>query len=334
VPGFQGTQARGINNLGQVVGFAKNIDGPAHGFVFDNGTITLVDAPDAQLTTRLFDINDTGQAAGVYDLVTHGYVQDGNGRFTTIDVPGPVVRTIPYFNNNHGEIVGVYIDADEVGHGFFRDQSGKFTTVEFPGALQSSAQGINDHGQIVGIYSPGTSSGRFPDAHAFLLENGVFTNIDVPGAAFTTVNQIDNRGRIVGAYGDAAGLLHGYLRDSNGSITTIDIPGAVATDVQRVTDRDQILGGYIDAAGISHGFLLDEEGTLITVEIPPVSLPRATAALPKDITFVGFSLDPKALHSGFLLADGKFTRLSGPTAFFETFPSNINRRGQVVGVYE
>jgi uncharacterized membrane protein len=244
------------------------------------------------------------------------------------------VRTFPNFNNNRGEIVGASIDVAEVAHGFYRDRRGNFKTLDFPGALQSSAQSINDHGQIVGIYSPGTSSGRFPDAHAFLLENGVFTNIDVPGAAFTTVNQIDNRGRIVGAYGDAAGLLHGYLRDNNGSITTIDIPGAVATDVQRVTDRNQIIGGYIDAAGVSRGFLLDEDGTFITVEIPPVTLPRATSALPKDITFAASSLDPKALHSGFLIADGRVTRLSGPAALFESIPFNINGRGEVVGIYE
>jgi probable HAF family extracellular repeat protein len=333
VPGFERTQATGINNLGQVVGYANNLDGPAHGFVLDNGAFTIVDAPDAQLTTRVFDINDAGQLAGAYDFVTHGYFQDRKGRFSTIDVPGPVVRTVPFNINNREEIVGYYIDAGETQHGFFRDRRGAFTAVEFPGALGTSANSINDAGQIVGSYSTVTNRGHASEANAFLLENGTFTNIDPPGATRAQAFGINNRGEIVGEVRDAAGNFHGFLRDNNGNFTMIDVPGALATVAQIVTDRGQILGAYVDAAGVFHGFLLDEEGVFTTIETPEVSLPSGPS-LPQHLTVAGFNGDAKGLHHGFLLDGGRFTRLSGPTAFGESVPAFINARGQIVGFYE
>src|SRR5437870_13223320 len=54
--------------------------------------------------------------------------------------------------NAHGQIVGVYIGADDVSHAFLV-VGATFTSFDFPGATQTSAYGINSAGQVVGKYS-------------------------------------------------------------------------------------------------------------------------------------------------------------------------------------
>src|SRR5437899_2761658 len=94
-----------------------------------------------------------------------------------------------------------------------------FSTIDFPGAMGSTtANGINDRGQIVGTF------GGVLGNHGFLLDKGTFTTIDFPGSVFNVAFGINNRGQIVGSY-DAGGRRHGFVLD-RGTFTTIDFPGA------------------------------------------------------------------------------------------------------------
>jgi hypothetical protein len=66
------------------------------------------------------------QMIGVYgdsEGKPHGFVLD-QGVVTTIDIPGATV-TIPFGINNHGEIVGGFIDAGGVQHGFLAECDSK-----------------------------------------------------------------------------------------------------------------------------------------------------------------------------------------------------------------
>src|SRR5216117_3208661 len=92
------------------------------------------------------------------------------------------------------------------------------STIEVPGATYTSANGMNDRGDIVGNYSEGRTY------RGFVLDNGTFTTIDVPGATFTSANGINDRGQIVGTYFSVG--LHGFVLDK-GTFTTIDVPGPV-----------------------------------------------------------------------------------------------------------
>ncbi len=64
-----GTQATGINLLGQVVGIYVDTDGATHGFVWSCGKYTYLDTPNAVNTTT-FGINALGQVVGYYSLGT------------------------------------------------------------------------------------------------------------------------------------------------------------------------------------------------------------------------------------------------------------------------
>jgi probable HAF family extracellular repeat protein len=61
-----GTNANGINNSGEIVGFYSDANGNSHGFVYQNGVFTTVDDPLAANGTEFFGVNDSGQIVGFY----------------------------------------------------------------------------------------------------------------------------------------------------------------------------------------------------------------------------------------------------------------------------
>src|SRR5215467_8024170 len=75
-----------------------------------------------------------------------------------------------------------------------------FTHFDVPGATQTTPFGINDEGQIVGLFIDSTAV-----VHGFLRDtSGSFTTIDVPGVASgctTEARGINNAGEIVGFIG-------------------------------------------------------------------------------------------------------------------------------------
>ena len=167
----------------------------------------------------------------------------GQGRFTTIDVPGEPTQALGL--NDRGQVVGgtINLAAGRLS-GFLLDK-GVYARIDFPGALATNALDINNRGQIAGIYADADRT-----THAFLRDqDGVYTTIDVPGASVTFPFGINNRGHVVGFYMDANQVRHGFLL-RNGALTTIDHPLASSdSQAHDLNDRDQIVGLYERAAG-------------------------------------------------------------------------------------
>jgi len=101
-------------------------------------------------------------------------------------------------------MVGVYVSAGAF-HGFLLSD-GQFSTIDFPGAINTTANGINPRGDIVGRHDT-------PDgvSHGYLLSGGQFNSFDFPGATLTRALGINPRGDIVGRYDTADGISHGFL---------------------------------------------------------------------------------------------------------------------------
>jgi probable HAF family extracellular repeat protein len=139
----------------------------------------------------------------------------------------------------------------------------RFTTLDVPGAsyANTTVNGINDTGQIVGFFSAG------PNSYGFLLDHGGYTTLDVPGSRGTTgASGINASGQIVGWYTDGANKDRGFLLDQGG-YTTLDVPGSIHTHANGINASGQIVGSYTDAGGIDHGFLLDN-GNYTTLDMP------------------------------------------------------------------
>jgi probable HAF family extracellular repeat protein len=99
--------------------FRTSSGGPGQGFVYSNGTYTILEFPGAVNTAPL-SINDKGQVTGYYQTSSttdpqHAFVYS-NGQYTSIDPPAGV-DPIAYSINNSGQIVGYYSD-NITNHGF------------------------------------------------------------------------------------------------------------------------------------------------------------------------------------------------------------------------
>jgi probable HAF family extracellular repeat protein len=97
-------------------------------------------------------------------------------------------------------MVGNYLDpATGTFRAFHRAADGTVTDIDASGRLPGLVGavlpfGINDDGQIIGIYTDGRGQ-----RHGFLLDDGRFREIRAPGAVFESfTTDIDDQGRILG----------------------------------------------------------------------------------------------------------------------------------------
>jgi uncharacterized membrane protein len=143
-----------------------------------------------------------------------------SGFFAGFNVPltgsGPNIGTTSAQGiNGAQQIVGFYQDSLSHLHGFLLSggafavprMGGIFTTLDDPLATDGTlALGINDAGEIVGLY--GDASG----IHSFLYSGGFYTTLDdvFAGVSSAIVTGINNAGGIVGFYTDSNGT-HDYL---------------------------------------------------------------------------------------------------------------------------
>jgi uncharacterized membrane protein len=294
-PGASGafTVATSINDREQIVGYYLDAGGIFHAFLRDKkGVFTTIDHPDSPQGTVVFDINNRGQIVGTYadaGETVHGFLLD-KGVFTTIDPPGASFTEATGINGR-GQIVGFYLDAEGTIHGFLRDRGhgrrrdqGAITTIDLPGALATTADDINNRGQIVGTYSETSNTRPLDTPRAYLLDDGAFTLIDAFGADCTLSGVINDRGESVGSYLDAGGPVLGFLRDKEGVFTTIDVTGAEQTGAAGINNRGQIVGAYVDAGGTDPVFVCGDEGSA------PPSMSQAPKMMPPPGSGMGEAL--------------------------------------------
>ncbi|TMJ09354.1 MAG: hypothetical protein E6H02_09110 [Bacillati bacterium ANGP1] len=159
------------------------------------------------------------------------------------------------------------------------------TTIDVPGATFTQALGINNSGQIVGLYID------IAGLHGFLRQPaGTYTALNFPGAASTEAYGINTAGQVVGTY-DLGGSGHGFVWQG-GTFTTIDVPGATGTFPHGISDTGQIVGTYFK--GGTHGFIL-QGGSFTTIDYPGA---RATEAygINKTGQIVGLYFDGSQDH--------------------------------------
>jgi hypothetical protein len=173
--GCFGSGASNVNFFGLVAGGFEDNSGNFvhHGFVRNaEGELKVFDVPGAGTGSYQgtgcpgcnLGLNQLGAIAGSYidaNNVSHGFLRNARGEFTTFDVPGAGTDSFegtgcpsdcPVSLNDWGAITGIYIDADGVLHGYLRTLDGKSATVDPPGSILTWTSGINDRGVITGYY--------------------------------------------------------------------------------------------------------------------------------------------------------------------------------------
>lgn len=198
------SEAHGINNSGQVVGFARVQVASApvkcedHAFLYNDSMIDL--ALFVGMNHYAYDINDRGDIVGEYktsDGVSHAFLRTNDGVMNQ-DLPLIGTSSVARAVNNLGHVVGNYTKNGVTQAFLFAGGSLKDLGT-LPDDTRSYALDINDKDQIVG-YSVSASGVK----RAFLYD-GAMTDLSTTtdtasGVKLEIATAINNKGEIVGHY--------------------------------------------------------------------------------------------------------------------------------------
>jgi len=217
--GWESAITVGINDNGQVVGgpppnaillYVSTPPWPLWGFLYSNGTYTLLPLPEGLDNATTVGINNNGQVVG-YGSDASGHERGflySNGTYTLLLPEGWEHATTAGINNN-GQVVGEGHDASGQERGFLYS-NGTYTILPLPEGLNNATTtGINDNGEVVGY---GYHASR-QQVLGFLYSNGTYTILPLPeglGDAYAT--GINNNGEVVGnGLGASASGWRGFI---------------------------------------------------------------------------------------------------------------------------
>jgi probable HAF family extracellular repeat protein len=213
--GGTNSEAFGINDGGQVVGFSDTSNGTSHAFLDSGGAMNDLGCLPGGSVSLGYHINNAGQIVGSastngnkhYDafLYSAGTMND-LGNLGGGNAEGHGV-------NDYGQVVGWGASAPSphYTHAFLYSGGVMNDLGTLPGCVYSQANAINNSGQIAG-YSA-TSSFTY---RAMLYSGGTMTDLNSlidPGLGWTLqqANSINDQGQIVGNGRTAAGEPHAFL---------------------------------------------------------------------------------------------------------------------------
>jgi len=165
--GFPFTEARAISNSNLVTGFSEDFDtGATIGWIYNPAasTLTDIDILGSHLTIAQ-GINAAGQVVGSATGMpggAHAFLREPGGAITLFQIGTAPTRARAI--NDNGLIAG-WMTVGGVNQSFVGTSSG-FETLVAPGATSTFAEGLNNSGQISGLYI--TSSGGVDTEHGFI----------------------------------------------------------------------------------------------------------------------------------------------------------------------
>lgn len=204
----QTTVATGINDRGQVVGYAtvgadEIFVDVYHAWVWEDGRMTDLGALTADRSSYAWDINNDGRIVGASE--------NARRRLTTVLWQ----------------------------HGLFTDLG-----IDFDGDLTDEGYGINDVGQVVGyVYSPG---GTTLNTVPYLWENGQARGLGAFSGTEgfnNRANAINNRGQVVGASRLDTFGYHAFLWE-NGELRDLGTQGSLTSEAVDINDLSQVVGFF------------------------------------------------------------------------------------------
>jgi probable HAF family extracellular repeat protein len=240
LPGGANSQAYGLNNSGQVVGFAENgapdsTCAPGTPFQVRRfkpviwgplGEIHELTLPPGDTVGFAFGINNAGQAVGssgvcaktslppVYPNGQHAVLWERDGSPTILGNLGGTGNIVATAVNDRGEVTGNSDSKDGTIHPFvWTRQTGIHDIGAFPGAFVTIApccDTINNRGDVVGFWIDEMGP------HAFLWRDKVLTDLNqlIPADSplyLLFSDAINDSGEISGVGVTSAGEMHAFL---------------------------------------------------------------------------------------------------------------------------
>jgi probable HAF family extracellular repeat protein len=201
-------------------------------------------------------------------------------------------------------------------------QTPGYTTIDYPGSTSTSAWGINNLGDVVGVYS-------LPDktTHGFLWSAGKLSSIDFPGASGTDTWGINNHGDIVGDY-TVNGVTHSFVL-TRGRFVTVDVPGATLTGLAGINNSGDLAGIYTLPDNSSHTVMIKGD-LFINADYPDNAVTQGNGI--NDTGDVAANCTIAGVTHGCVRSKGAFTLFDYPDAAF-TGAYGISGSGDIVGRY-
>jgi len=225
-------------------------------------TYSDVHANATALETDTYGVNASGAISGDYvdaKSIQHGMILAGK-KLTTIDskLCSPVTGTggISFYGiNTAGVAVGWCTSAKtglDIGVMY---SAGKVTTVNFPKSNGTQLTGINDKGEVVGLYLDATNA-----THGFSKVGTKYTTIDVKGDTNSVAWGINNAGLITVYATNSASAFDAYIVTGK-KFKKINNPNGGSgsgqgTIVHTPNNKGDIDGTYFDSSSAEKGWLL------------------------------------------------------------------------------
>lgn len=250
------SSARGINDMGQVIGGADTSDRKTHAFLYCiGGTMTDLGTLGGDESCA-YAVNNKGEVVGEADNAARNFRAFAYSNGTMIDL-GTLGgdNSSAYAVNDKSQIAGEADTPDRLSHAFLYS-AGTMTDLGTLGGRWSTAWGINDYSQVVG--NSGIDDGGYAH-HAFVYSGGQMMDIGTLGGYTAWALDINNRGQIVGNSMLSNGIVHAFIFAGT---TMTDLNSFLPPDsgwqlinASAINDNGQITGwGMIN--GEEHSFLL------------------------------------------------------------------------------
>jgi len=228
-------------------------------------TFKDVHASKTALETDTYAVNDFGTIAGDYldsSGIQHGMIH--GIPTTSFDYSKCSSSIAAYGINKDCTVAGWCISTSGVIIGFTRTKDGTFADINFPGGTGTEPTGINDKGEVVGLYLDTAGA-----SHGFSKIGANYTSIDVPGETNTVAWGVNNKGQITVYATNSSGDFDSFLLTGSTfkNINNPNATGGLGTVVHTPNNKGDIDGTYYDSSGNEHGWLL-HSGTYYDVEDP------------------------------------------------------------------
>ena len=224
----------------------------------DTFTVTAVDHPYGEHFFQGIDINRWGAVVAVVSLPDNSYWYTGpNGigvHFPTF--AGNFIQTI-YGINDRGQVVGTYhVYASRTDYAYVTDTAGVAVSIHPDFAATSTAQEINNRGQVTGQVNVGG------EVRAFISNNGESKFRSTGGLGQSFGRSINDSGQVAGWTTLDSGEQHAFVTGPQGvGMTDLGTLGGTWSLAWRINASGRVVGGATDAAGVQRPAISNEDNT-------------------------------------------------------------------------
>ncbi len=316
----------GINDNGEVAGFADTAGGSGNAFLYCNGT--MIDLGPAALARGGYfpvTLNDNGQVAytaAAADGNRHAFVYS-NGAVTGLDtLPGGTWSSAININDS-GEVAGLADTASGSVHAYLYC-NGTMTDLG-PAAVARGGYlpvSVSSSGQVA--Y---TGADADENPHAFMYDNGVVTDLGtLSGGTWSYPTSMNNSGE-VGFADTASGSVHAFLY-CNGTMTDVGPMDVNHGFSVFINDSGQVAYAGATADGNSHAFVYSS-GVVTDLGTLPGGTWSVATGINDSGEVVGLADTAGGSVEAFRYSNGRMTDL-GPAALSHAqYPVVVNDSGQV-----